>query len=99
MRDADDAGAATTETVCDVIASLERSSPSLDKGVMAVAADDADVPRGFLRTLQARGRQPVYTIDVGSLLADSLADEKTDAGRSDGTKPTGKVSLICPELA
>lgn len=62
----------TVATVVDIISLLERSSSSLSKGVMVVAANwtDADgrFPYMFLRTLQARHEQPVYTADVKHLL-------------------------------
>lgn len=60
-----------TATVCKIISLLEKKSSSLSKGVLVVAANwTDDVPHAFLRTLQARHDQPVYTVRLDRLLAE-----------------------------
>jgi len=75
----------TTTTVGGIISSIENGSSSLGRGVMVVAIHwsgsggrpggsgsgvDDEVPYGFLRTLQARYKQPVYAVDLDRLLSD-----------------------------
>lgn len=84
----------TTTTVGGIISSFENGSSSLGKGVMVVAIHWSgsgggdgvgdEVPFGFLRTLQARYKQPVYAVDLDRLLSDG---RPRDTEGRDGALP------------
>lgn len=74
-------------TLVTIISLLEQSRSSLSKGVMVIATDwlgaNGRYPYAFLRTLQARHEQPVYTADIQHLLADGhRGNNVSDDGHS-----------------